>query len=299
MEKNTNLSIAQIADRLQIEKSETGMALFSGRDFYNEFKNQAVRIDALTISFCKSGSAEGIISDREYKIDNGFVSVKTPGTISLWDWISDDYEGCEVVISMDFLKKLPLDMRTISTVFAYLKRESIFQLTDKQKKNFFHLLCLIEGLSENLDHYETQALQGAAASLLYALCDLIRQSEERFDGEIVAGKNRDRKHYYFLNFLELLGKHSHCERSVAFYADRMALSPKYLSSIIKEISGKSAAEWIDEYVMMEAKAILQHPKANVAEAAHRLNFPNTSFFGQYFKKRSGMSPGDFKKRYAG
>lgn len=281
------------------EESIEDILLLSGQNFYNEFNRQPVRIEALVISFCVEGIAEAVICDREYVINKGAMFVKTPGAFSLWDWTSENYTGYELMISMDFLKKLPFDMKIISTAFAYLKNEYLFRLTEEQQENLLHMLRLTEGLTEHLDHYKLQALQGTISSILYFVCSLIRQAEKNFDKRNGDSPNRNRKHYCFLNFLELLGKYSYQERSVAFYADKMALTPKYLSSIIKEVSGKRATEWIDEYVMMEAKVILQHPKTNVAEAAYQLNFSNTSFFGQYFKKHSGMSPGNYKRKYAG
>jgi len=92
------------------------------------------------------------------------------------------------------------------------------------------------------------------------------------------------------NFLEVLQKHYKVERGVDFYADKLCLTPKYLSTVIRQTSGKTAGEWIDEYVMLEAKALLKSTKMTIQQISDELNFPSQSFFGKYFKRLEGVPP---------
>ncbi len=85
------------------------------------------------------------------------------------------------------------------------------------------------------------------------------------------------------------------ERKVLFYADLLHLSAGYLSTIIKRCSGKSAAEWIDDYVILEAKALLRSTNLTIQQISYELNFPSQSFFGKYFKRLTGMSPKEYKE----
>lgn len=71
---------------------------------------------------------------------------------------------------------------------------------------------------------------------------------------------------------------------------------KHLSNVIKELTGKSAGEWIDSYVILEAKTLLKYSNMSVQEIAYYLNFPNQSFFGSYFKRNTGMSPSQYKAK---
>jgi AraC-like DNA-binding protein len=77
---------------------------------------------------------------------------------------------------------------------------------------------------------------------------------------------------------------------VSFYAEEMNLTPNYLSGLMKTYSGKTASEWIDEYVIIEAKTLLKFSGFNIQQVAYKLNFPNQSTFGKYFKRLTGMSP---------
>ena len=96
-------------------------------------------------------------------------------------------------------------------------------------------------------------------------------------------------------FAELLTANIKKETSVGFYADKLFISPKYLSLIIKEMTGRSAAEWIDECVILEAKNLLRYSGKNIQQVAYELNFTNQSSFGKYFKHLTGMSPSQFMK----
>ena len=90
--------------------------------------------------------------------------------------------------------------------------------------------------------------------------------------------------------LALVQKHYAEERSIRFYADRLCLTPKYLSNAVHRVSGRHAGEWIKDYVLLEAKALLKSRQYTVQQVSEMLNFPNTSFFGKFFKKAVGCTP---------
>ena len=110
----------------------------------------------------------------------------------------------------------------------------------------------------------------------------------------IENPDRSRAKEYFTQFTKLLGQHYKHERSVGFYARQLCITPKYLTTLIKRISGKSASEWIDSFVILEAKTLLKYSDMSVQEIAYALNFPNQSFFGSYFKRNTGMSPSHYK-----
>ena len=100
----------------------------------------------------------------------------------------------------------------------------------------------------------------------------------------------------FDEFMLLLEQHCRRERNVAFYAAQLNLTPKYFSTAIKEVSGKTAARWIDEAVILEAKTLLKYSGTSVQEIAFELNFSTQSFFGKYFKQHTGESPSRYKHK---
>ena len=83
---------------------------------------------------------------------------------------------------------------------------------------------------------------------------------------------------------------------MGFYARQLNITPKYLSSVVKEVSGKTAARWIDESVILEAKTLLKYSGMSIQEIAYSLNFSTQSFFGKYFKQHTGTSPSRYKRK---
>ena len=83
--------------------------------------------------------------------------------------------------------------------------------------------------------------------------------------------------------------------SISVRSDKLFISPKYLSLLVKEATGRSAANWIDEYVIMEAKNMLRFSGRNIQQVTYDLNFPNQSSFGKYFKHLTGMSPTQYQR----
>ncbi|MEA4851549.1 MAG: AraC family transcriptional regulator [Paludibacter sp.] len=99
----------------------------------------------------------------------------------------------------------------------------------------------------------------------------------------------------FVQFRKLLLANVRTERTVQFYADKMCLSPNYLSQLIKSISHRSIMEWINELTIVYVKARLKTSALSVSQIAEEFNFPNTSFFCNYFKKRTGLTPLQYRK----
>lgn len=102
------------------------------------------------------------------------------------------------------------------------------------------------------------------------------------------------KRLIFEQFIQLVSENYLHQRQVAFYSDKLCLSPKYLSKLVKEVSGKPAPEWIDSYVMLEAKHLLKYSHMPIKEIVYRLNFPNQTVFYKYFKAHTGMTPTDYR-----
>lgn len=101
----------------------------------------------------------------------------------------------------------------------------------------------------------------------------------------------------YARFMDLLFVHHRWERSVAFYASKMYITSKYLTAVVKAASGKTPTKWIQEETIKEIERMLCHTRMPIKEIVYRLNFPNASFFGKYFKAQKGMSPKHYRETY--
>lgn len=108
--------------------------------------------------------------------------------------------------------------------------------------------------------------------------------------------NDNRQFAFFDRFLKLLSANCEKERSVQFYADRLKITPKYLSSITNNFTGYSASIVIDQYVIYSIKRMLYANTHNIKTVSEMYNFPSQSFFGRYFKRITGISPNAYQKQ---
>jgi AraC-like DNA-binding protein len=96
-------------------------------------------------------------------------------------------------------------------------------------------------------------------------------------------------------FLAIVKENYRKQRMIEFYSEKLFLTPKHLSRVIKERSGKSAGEWIEDHIMLEAMALLKSTDKTIQQISEELNFPSQSFFGKYFKRRADISPKEYRK----
>lgn len=149
----------------------------------------------------------------------------------------------------------------------------------------------------NLIHEKTLEGTSHASDIIRSLIYiLINELDSIYQSVQVDSDPSDGKNTHILSkFKSLLAEHFIEERQVSFYADKLHLTPKYFSTIIKEVSGKTAGEWINEMLVLEAKVRLQNQKQSIAQIAFDLNFSDASHFGKFFKKHVGISPSDYRK----
>lgn len=103
-------------------------------------------------------------------------------------------------------------------------------------------------------------------------------------------QSRNRNEQLFVSFLQEVQSHCSTERKISYYARLFGISPKYFAKLIHDASGRHASEWIKDYVILEAKAMLRTGQFTVQQVSDALRFPNSSFFGKYFKAAVGCSP---------
>jgi len=144
-----------------------------------------------------------------------------------------------------------------------------------------------------LPAYQTQPL------VIQRYCEILTLKDYNLYEEAertIAAHNNNRQEELLHLFLQLLEENYLRERNTGFYASQLCISPKYLSSIIKEQSGKTCSEWIDEYVSFNARSLLKDSTLSIKQISDRLGFPSQSVFGRFFKKVNGVSPKEFRNR---
>lgn len=258
---------------------------------YSELFRYPCRLDAITMLVCIEGELVSKLNLREYVTHKNGVIVCLPEDIIQIESVNN-LEAYAVIISASFLREAHIDLQKLLPLYLRIKSQPQISITDEEMKllQYYHILAT-EVLKSSQNNYKREILAGLLSALVYKVIDLIHHKQNL--NTTIYSKSTQRGEMLFDKFMLLLNAHHTKEHSVKFYASQMNLTANYLSGIIKEFSGKTAAQWIDEYVVLEAKTLLKFSGMSIQEIAYHLNFSTQSSFGKYFKQQTGISPKQF------
>lgn len=252
------------------------------------------RLNALIIGVGTEGETSLTSNLQEFRLKKDSLFIFSPKHI-LQVQSNNRFKAHLIVIAPDFLKRINIDTKRMMPLFLQFGSLPCMELTHAESQSLRSFISMVEQeLKGSETDFSSEIIGGLIAATIYKVGDILTHyltEHPEVDSPI-----HNRAEEYFRQFTELLGEHYKHERSVGFYARQLCITPKYLTTLIKRISGKSVSEWIDNYVILEAKTLLKYSNMSVQEIAYYLNFPNQSFFGSYFKRNAGMSPSQYKAK---
>lgn len=191
--------------------------------------------------------------------------------------------------SIDFMSDLPLPKDF--DVLNKMKSHPCLRISEESMQEIIEYHTFI---AKACDQYKHIHRKEVTESLLCALIGLIGSLyAEEETGSI--SKINSRGEEIVNEFSDLLMQHHRTERNASFYADKMCITTQYLSRTLKKITGRSISSWINDAVILDAKALLKSSGMTVAQISEELNFPNPSFFGRFFKQYAGITPLKYKE----
>lgn len=252
------------------------------------------RLNALIIGVGTEGETSLTSNLQEFRLKKDSLFIFSPKHI-LQVQSNNRFKAHLIVIAPDFLKRINIDTKRMMPLFLQFGSLPCMELTQAESQSLRSFISMVgQELKGSETDFSSEIIGGLIAATIYKVGDILTHyltEHPEVDSPI-----HNRAEEYFRQFTELLGEHYKHERSVGFYARQLCITPKYLTTLIKRISGKSVSEWIDNYVILEAKTLLKYSNMSVQEIAYYLNFPNQSFFGSYFKRNAGMSPSQYKAK---
>ena len=252
------------------------------------------RLNALIIGVGTEGETSLTSNLQEFRLKKDSLFIFSPKHI-LQVQSNNRFKAHLIVIAPDFLKRINIHTKRMMPLFLQFGSLPCMELTHAESQSLRSFISMVEQeLKGSETDFSSEIIGGLIAATIYKVGDILTHyltEHPEVDSPI-----HNRAEEYFRQFTELLGEHYKHERSVGFYARQLCITPKYLTTLIKRISGKSVSEWIDNYVILEAKTLLKYSNMSVQEIAYYLNFPNQSFFGSYFKRNAGMSPSQYKAK---
>ncbi len=235
--------------------------------------------------FMAKGRCKITLSLRQYEISGGATIFIRRGDILQVEEVSDDLEASCMLFSPQCVEKL-FEIITERKIGNAVRCPVQLIPADKVDdfREFYERMKRISADTTNPDRIATILFFASSFffQVGYALIPANADEEINVSSRTVEV------------FLRLAQKHFRTERFLEFYASKMKITPKHLSRTIKQQTGLTAAEWIDRFVILEAKVLLRASNLNIQEISDYLNFPSQSFFSKYFKKSVGESPSDFR-----
>lgn len=245
------------------------------------------KIDLTIACVCRKGALNGFINNRHVKATGPGLLVLLPEQILQFESISDDFEGTFIIMSRRFIEEINLPenfsafMSIRSTPFQPITAEVMLAIDDFMRMVRRTLGNNAEGLNRK------EIIRHLTIAFFYGLGYYLQNinATEKSRNEELLEK--------FIALVEIYHKH---ERSLDFYADKLYITSKYLSAVVKSASGKTGRQWINDYIILEAKTMMKTSDMTIQQVSAELNFPSQSFFGKYFKRETGMSPKEYRER---
>lgn len=256
-----------------------------------------LHFDGYALFFLKKGAFRIDCNLNSFQVQERSLLITAPSDIlhipSHRKEEMDEIELAFVFFSKQFMDGVPVDFNKVFQGRLHALDNPCIVLNDEQlplAEAFFNTtkLVLASSLQDKRD-----ILSGLLSAVSYMMADMWAQQVS--DTKEQAGGSDVRVSRVFEQFLALVSENYTTERGMQFYADRLSLTPKYLSKLIKQASGRSGPDWIDAHVVLEAKNLLRYSGLSLKEIAYALHFPNTSVFHKYFKSHTGMTPSEYRR----
>lgn len=284
------ISFGEIARAVNGTGAENEMLVFNNNTLVKKDPTYPFQVDAAIFAVCTKGEARITIDMKEYEVRPNCIITLQPNNYVVASDFGDDFRSVVIVCSRSFLEEV---LPKLSDLLPYMMRRRtspVNQLSEEQIRQLTPYFTLI---SQNLGKPKNPIRHKRLVCILQAAIYEMMEMGNSPDNE--EAKLHTRKEETMAKFIIAVSENFRTDRNVASYARRLFITPKHLTYIVKEMSGKTAREWIENYVIMEAKILLRNTDKNIQEIATYLNFPNQSFFGKYFKHLTGQTPTEYRR----
>jgi len=231
---------------------------------------------------------------EEYAAKQNSLIIIAPNAIKKVEVVSRDTIISGVNFTIEFLTAIGMSKNAAELLDYFSSQFSPhWKLSKKEATTIQLVIKQLNDRISSLSNYEygKELLYHTFFIFLYELYNLSKKYAVAFHHHV------SRKENLVKDFTLLVQKQYKDQRNVQAYAQQLNITAKYLTETIKEITGKTAGEIIDDFVVLEAKLLLDNPALSVAEIADELHFSDQSFFGKYFKRHTSLSPKQYRQSF--
>jgi AraC family transcriptional regulator, transcriptional activator of pobA len=265
------------------------LVIYSGLESFSFFMEYPIRSGRIYIGLCLNGWIELEVNLVKHVTKKNEAIMIFPNNFVFHHETSPDFNFVLFSISSTFFQELSNDLRKYPLYFLFKQRFPFIILNQTemdQIMEYYHLMW--KTTEDTHNDYKRDIIKHLLTSMTINIHKYATQQC------IEKPTPKSRRDEMIEVFFSLIFEHYKKAKDVSFYADKLCVSPKYLSTIVRKRVGKTPKECIDHYVILESRILLES-NSTIQEVSQQLNFPNQSFFGKYFKKHTGMSPYNYRK----
>lgn len=255
-----------------------------------DFVNHPVKLSFTIAILCLAGRMSVQINLQDFELQANNLLVVFEGAIGEYRGMSDDTRIAVIAFSSEYFQTA-FQIDATMGLQRRLYASPLQHLTSEAMKETIEIYRLMKAkIAETDNPFRKGALLGYTQVLTYNSYKYLLAAETEKSKE-----KSSRRQELYTQFIHEVQKTYTKERSISYYADVLCVTPKYLSQVVHQVSGRFASDWITDFVILEAKALLKSRKYTIQQVADMLNFANQSFFGKYFKEKVGCSPSEYQK----
>lgn len=239
---------------------------------------------------CHAGKAQFSMMEKRYVIEAGDLAIWQIGS-NIYDIaFSSDLDADILLVERNFLIENNPEVAWATKGYVFIKENPVFRLDEKGKRLLQTDFDLIRQRLSESNIFRREILGRTLQIFLFDLWNVYEEAINR--QEELSNLSAS----IFHRFMDLVRQYSSSEREVAFYADKLCVSAKYLSEVVKKGSGKPASYWINGYAAQEIVSLLKKPDMTLSEISDRLNFYNPAHFTRFVRKMLSVSPSEYRRK---
>lgn len=244
-------------------------------------------VEAAGLCICLQGEAELTIESRNCFLKQGDMCIVFPNDILYITKKSADFKGYTVACTKEFYNTFYIPSGT--SIYMYIKDNPCISLKKDEQDDLIRVCENLKDHDSRKDHpCREEISKHLAAAIIYEVIGIYKK------GTPLAQQPYTRKYKLSFEFIDLVVKNCRQERGIEYYANKLCITSRHLSSICKETIGQTAKDYLNEYIIVNVRFLLATSDMTISQISDEFNFPNASFFTKFFKQRTGMTPKEYR-----
>lgn len=254
-------------------------------------ENGSMRVNMFTIVACISGKLQVELNAVAHTLRQNEILVCRPNDVIDNCMLSPDFDGAVLCLSRRGILE-QISESELWEKFFHLAENPIIRVREESQGMFkLYGAMLTAKIKMERTSFYGEIIASIVKAGLYELLSNVENESVSYGRGLT-----NQREVLFKRFIDLLSTTRTKPRHLSWYAEKLCITPKYLSTVCKQVSGKTAFDWINEYILVDIRFWLKNTNKTISEIAYLLKFPNISFFGKYCRTHFGVSPTEFRKQ---